>query len=217
MRLERGEETRQRLLETAIQMFAADGFAKVTVRDICRAAETNVAAVNYHYGDKFGLYMAVVRAAVAAMWNVNDLAVQSDGMGAELRLRQYIATYVARLTEFKGPANWIHRLMQHEMAEPTPAAEWIVDHAIRPRLRYLAGMLAELLNVPLTDERVRWCVVMIQSQCLSFLPNGIKALAMRDWPPLNSDGLEKVVDHIMTFSLAGIRALARPEVLDLGP
>jgi AcrR family transcriptional regulator len=206
----RGEETRQRLLDAAIRLFAADGFAKVTVRDICRAAETNVAAVNYHYGDKFGLYMAVVRAAVDAMWTLNDLAMQGDSRVPEERLRQYVGTYVAKLIEAKGPANWIHRLMQHEMAEPTPAAEWIVEHAILPRLRYLAGILAELLNVPATDERVRWCVVMIQSQCLSFLPNGIRSLATRDWPAITPTGVEAIVDHIMTFSLAGIRALARP-------
>jgi AcrR family transcriptional regulator len=206
----RGVETRQRLLETAIQMFAADGFAKVTVRDICRAAETNVAAVNYHYGDKFGLYMAVVRAAVGAMWNPNDLTMQSDSVVPEQRLRHYIGTYVTKFTELKAPANWIHRLMQHEMAEPTPAAAWIAEQAIRPRLRYLAGILAELLNVPLTDERVRWCIVMIQAQCLSFLPNTFRSLAMSDWPPVVSAGLDGVVDHIMTFSLAGIRALARP-------
>jgi TetR/AcrR family transcriptional regulator, regulator of cefoperazone and chloramphenicol sensitivity len=208
---DRGEETRQRLLEAAVRLFAAEGFARVTVRDICRAADTNVAAVNYHYGDKFGLYMAVVRAAVDAMWNLNELAMQSDAMAPEDKLRHYIETYVTKLTEFSGPATWIHRLMQHEMAEPTPAASWIVEHAIRPRLRYLGGVLAEMLDVSPTDERVRWCVVNVQAQCLSFLPNGIRSLAMSDWPPITPAGIEAIVDYLMTYSVAGIRAMARAE------
>jgi AcrR family transcriptional regulator len=205
---ERGEETRQRLLDAAITLFAAEGFARVTVRDICRAADTNVAAVSYHFGDKFGLYMAVVRAAVDAMWDLNELAMQPESATPEERLRHYIGTYVTKLVEFGGPASWIHRLMQHEMAEPTPAASWIVENAIRPRLRYLAGVLSRLLHVPPTDERVRWCVVTIQAQCLSFLPNAIRARALSDWPPITADGIDAIVDYLMTYSLAGIRAMA---------
>jgi TetR/AcrR family transcriptional regulator, regulator of cefoperazone and chloramphenicol sensitivity len=204
----RGEETRQRLLETAIRLFAADGFARVTVRDLCRAANTNLAAVNYHYGDKFGLYMAVARAAVDVMWSVTDLTMPPDSETPERKLRHYVQTYVSKLTDFKGAASWIHRLMQHEMAEPTPAAAWIVEHAIRPRLRYLSGVVGELLGAPPTDERVRWCVVMIQSQCLSFMPNAIRSLAMSDWPQPVPTDVDAIVDYIMTFSLAGIQAMS---------
>ena len=48
--------TRARLLKAAEQLFAERGFRKVTVREICHAAKANVAAVNYHFGDKLGLY-----------------------------------------------------------------------------------------------------------------------------------------------------------------
>ena len=42
----------------AARLFAERGFARVTVRDICRKARANVAAVNYHFGGKHGLYTA---------------------------------------------------------------------------------------------------------------------------------------------------------------
>jgi AcrR family transcriptional regulator len=207
----RGEETRQRLLEAAIRLFAADGFARVTVRDLCRAADTNLAAVNYHYGDKFGLYMAVARAAVDVMWSVNDLGMPADSASPEQKLRHYIQTYISKITDFKGAATWIHRLMQHEMAEPTPAAAWIVEHAIRPRLRYLSGVVAELLGADTDDERVLWCVMMIQSQCMAFMPNSIRQLVLSDWPRLQSAAttdIDGIADRVMAFSLAGIRAMA---------
>ena len=44
------QETRQRLLISAERLFADRGFKKVTVREICRAARANVAAINYHFG-----------------------------------------------------------------------------------------------------------------------------------------------------------------------
>ena len=64
---EQDQETRARLLNAAARLFAERGFAKVTVRDICKKARANVAAVNYHFGGKDGLYRAVMRMAIETM------------------------------------------------------------------------------------------------------------------------------------------------------
>ena len=53
--MKRDAATRARLLAAAGRLFADRGFKKVTVREICRAARANVAAINYHFGDKLGL------------------------------------------------------------------------------------------------------------------------------------------------------------------
>ena len=57
--------TRDRLLATGTRLFAERGFQNVTVRDICTEAAANVAAINYHFEGKAGLYMEVLRTAVA--------------------------------------------------------------------------------------------------------------------------------------------------------
>ena len=57
-------ETRERLLKAAERLIAERGYKKVTVRDICRAARANVAAVNYHFGDKEGLYRELLQIAI---------------------------------------------------------------------------------------------------------------------------------------------------------
>ena len=50
------EGTHARLLEVAGQIFAEQGFQAAKVRNICARAKVNIAAVNYHFGDKLGLY-----------------------------------------------------------------------------------------------------------------------------------------------------------------
>jgi AcrR family transcriptional regulator len=57
-------ETRQRLLEAAGAVFAERGFRATTVREICHRARANLAAVNYHFGDKERLYGAVLQYAL---------------------------------------------------------------------------------------------------------------------------------------------------------
>src|SRR5258706_5675831 len=54
-------ETCRRLLTAASEQFARHGFASARVRQIVEAANVNVAAVNYYFGGKEGLYRATLR------------------------------------------------------------------------------------------------------------------------------------------------------------
>ena len=56
-----GGDTRARLLEAGAAVFAEHGFRNATVQAICRRAKANIAAVNYHFGDKRNLYAEVLR------------------------------------------------------------------------------------------------------------------------------------------------------------
>jgi AcrR family transcriptional regulator len=64
---DRGEVTRQRLLEVAIKVFAARGFDGARTRDIAEAAKTNLVSIAYYFGNKQGLYYAAAQ-HVAARW-----------------------------------------------------------------------------------------------------------------------------------------------------
>ena len=68
-------ETRERLRRAGLRLFGERGFRKVTVREICRAASANVAAVNYHFGDKLGLYREVLQQGIGAMRGVTEAVV----------------------------------------------------------------------------------------------------------------------------------------------
>src|SRR5262245_1943802 len=106
----RDRETRERLLKTAARLFAERGFKRVTVRDICRAARANVAAVNYHFGDKEGLYREVFRLAIDAIQSTTE-AIKRAAAGQEPteQLRTCIQMYLRRLLA-ADRNDWIHKL-----------------------------------------------------------------------------------------------------------
>jgi AcrR family transcriptional regulator len=200
--------THERLLAAATRLFAQRGFHAVSVRDIAHAARANVAAVNYYFDGKLGLYRAVVRAAVQAM-RAGDDAFLTAGLNAspENQLRTYVSGYLPRIASTDDRTAWIHDLMRHEMSEPTPLAPWIAEHGIMPRIEYLAGVVAKLLDCKPTDKRVARCVISIQAQCLFYRPDRFRTAAFKGWPVSDAE-LAAAADHIVEFSLAGIERIA---------
>lgn len=55
-----GEAARVQLLDAAEKLFADHGFFGVSVRDITELAQVRLAAVNYHFGSKEGLFAKVL-------------------------------------------------------------------------------------------------------------------------------------------------------------
>src|SRR5262245_42298811 len=100
-------ETHDRLLDAGAKLFSARGFKDVTVREICRAARANVAAVNYHYRDKVGLYREVLGRAIDTMRATTEAVREAgkDGTPDE-KLRAYITVFLQRVAG-KGSDPWI--------------------------------------------------------------------------------------------------------------
>jgi AcrR family transcriptional regulator len=198
--------TRDRLLATGTRLFAERGFQNVTVRDICTEAAANVAAINYHFEGKAGLYMEVLRTAVAVMRGTTEEMVRSgEGRPADEQLEGLVRTFLQRVCA--GRDGWIHQLMMQEMREPTPGLDLVIDEVIAPRFAYIRSVVARLLGCADDDDpRVSACAVSVQSQMMVAMKSpiaakiGIAALTPADVPA--------VARHIATFSLAGIRAIA---------
>ena len=204
---QRDRETRERLLRSAAQLFADRGFKKVTVRDICRAARANVAAVNYHFRDKGGLYREVLQLAIHTMRATSEAArVAGEGRPADDRLRRYIHVSLSRVRG-NDNANWISRLINREIADPTPVFDTLVEQGVRPRIDDLSAIVAEIIGCSVGDDRVARCVASIHAQWILFVPHPI-ASRLRSTLQLRSDNIDRVAEHIADFSLAGIRAVA---------
>ena len=205
---ERDRETRERLIESATRLFAERGFGKVTVREICKAARANVAAVNYHFGGKTGLYEEIVQSAIRTMHGTTqEIQKAGEGRAPEEQLRIFVRVFLARVVQARD--GWIHRFMAHELNDPTPALDLVVKQVIKPRMAYLGSVIAELIGCRANDPRVEHAVMSVQAQCLVMLNDKI---ASRFHPfQITPKRLDQVADHITTFSLAGIKALKSGE------
>ena len=201
--------TRQRLLEIAGEVFADQGYRSATIRDICARAGANVAAVNYHFGDKEALYRNVIEHAHAAALRryPPDLGTAPDA-SAEERLRAFVRAFLLRLLDDGGPA-WLGKLMAREMIEPTGALDVLVERNMRPMFRRLVGLVGEIAGPGADPKRVRLSAQSIVAQCV-FYRHAEECLRRLGKDAESGKGqVERVADHVARFSLAAIRGLAK--------
>jgi TetR/AcrR family transcriptional regulator, regulator of cefoperazone and chloramphenicol sensitivity len=199
-------ETRSRLRNAAERLFAERGFKEVTVRQISRDARANVAAVNYHFGDKLGLYQAVLQAAIDRMRETTDAAREAGaGRSAEDRLRIYISIFIRRLLADRRGT--VHRLVTREMMDPTPALDVIIVQGVLPRMEYLSEVIADLLECEVADPRVGRSVASVWTQSAAYVANPIAERLGGPMAPTPED-VDAIAQHIADFSIAGIRAIA---------
>ena len=196
--------TREKLVEAAGQVFAEHGYHATTVREIVKRSGANIAAVNYHFGGKLGLYTEVLQRLVrAARVNAINSALDQNAPPEEI-LRAVIG---ARLQSVTRPnLQDLHsRIMMHELVQPTPALSRVVNEVSRPIYERLLELVGRIIDLPPKNEKTRLCVHSVMGQILVYVLAG--PLLMRLWPELEMtpEQVDRIAEHIWDFSLAYLR------------
>ena len=197
------EQTRSRLLDAAREVFSQRGFQGATVREICRRAEANGAAVNYHFGSKDGLLAEALNfAPLAALQKANANECPST------RLRLFIRDFMMMLLDEKNPSSQC-RIMARELADPTSALDKIVREAIAPLHEFLGKLLREIIGEKVDDTYLRRCVYSILGQCLFYRHSHPVLQRLNRTLRYNHREIDAIAEHIVEFSLAGIKHLSK--------
>jgi AcrR family transcriptional regulator len=199
--------TRRRLLESAAHCFAARGFEATTVREVCRRARANVAAVNYHFGSKERLYLETVRWATSLFQTANAARVAEIGADPALSPRERFATVVRLFARgmLEERSEWHLRLMWRELAQPSLAIDAIVREFIRPRFAALCEAVRGLR--PAADERsVSLLAMSVVGQVLYHRLAGPIALKLLGERAYDAALVDSIVEHVVDFSLRALES-----------
>jgi AcrR family transcriptional regulator len=199
--------TRNKLIDSAGQVFAESGFQAATVREICARAGVNIALVNYYFGDKLELYAEVLRQSIGAS---KDGLVQKALQSAappEAALREMILAMVHRIYRADRPG-WHFRLMVHELAQPTPAMAAVIDETMRPVYERICGLIGAMLQLPPDHDKTRLCAHSIIAQVVHY--SHARQVISQLWPELEltAERIAQIATHIADFSLAYLREIA---------
>lgn len=197
-------KTRDAIMEAAGKIFAEEGYPKATVRNICKHAGANIAAINYHFGDKKGLYLAVLKhyQKIAFQTHPPDLGIK-ETQKPEEKLRAFIRAFLMRIMD-EGRPTWFGKLLTREFTQPTWAFDILVEETIRPSYKILMGIVAAILGTGAKERNVRLCSMSIVGQCLYFRHSHPVITRLFPGEVFGSKQIEELTDHITVFSLRGL-------------
>jgi TetR/AcrR family transcriptional regulator, regulator of cefoperazone and chloramphenicol sensitivity len=202
-----GEATRARLLASGLRLFAQQGFAKTSTRELAEDAGVNVAAISYYFGDKAGLYRAVFFEPLGSPHD--DIARYSS---PDLSLPQALAgLYAGFLEPLKqgDTARLCMKLHFREMLEPTGLWQEEITHGIQPMHDALLAVLCRHFGLPGADDELQRLAV-----CITAL--GVHLHVGHDVieqvaPQLNegTDALDRWSERLVMYALAMVDAERR--------
>jgi AcrR family transcriptional regulator len=197
------DDTEKRLIEAAGQVFAEVGFTEATVRAIVkRAGVKNVAAVNYYFGDKEGLYRATLENAFRCRFDQQALPVWPEGTPPARKLRDLIRHVIEQMVVLQQP--WQVQLLMREMLGPSGFACGMVRDFIGPLYQLLWSVLRELLPRPVSEQKLHLISFSVIGQC--FYHKIARPVLQLVVGPEEVEGydVELLTEHIASFTLAAL-------------
>ncbi|MGH9887753.1 MAG: TetR/AcrR family transcriptional regulator [bacterium] len=120
MRDESAEDVRRRLVAEARELFAQRGYGEVSIRELARAANVTPGMISYYFGDKQGLYEAMLASVFEELLaRVRELAAQQAQQAQGTRpLEGLIRLYIATISS----QPWVPALLLREIVTGDSAA-----------------------------------------------------------------------------------------------
>jgi AcrR family transcriptional regulator len=206
------QDSRTRLIESAILHFAAKGFDGAGIREIAKSASANSALVAYHFCGKEGLYLEALKALFSRKVSPVSLLASLPPAGAPgarkdalQGLQDYIRAFMTELMSC-GDSDPVDEaamiLMAREMQSPRPASAALLLEHLQPYVTYLTNCL-QVLRPDLEEDALFAMGVSIQGLMIHFR-NSLGIIRLVRGNPAYPQDLDKVIQHVTDFSLRGL-------------
>lgn len=204
----RPRDTRSRILDVAENLFGERGLDRVSVRDITKKANVNLAAINYHFGSKEDLIAAVFKRRVVPV-NESRLAAlalveKASGKRApklEDILDAFIRPAIPLSAEDADQEAAFSKLFGRCLSEPSPEVEALLKKQFEPLAERMHAMLKRALP-RLSRSEIFWRMKFTYGALHHWLLTRDKFRP--DW--VEHVDVEAQIQKLISFAAAGFRA-----------
>lgn len=147
-----GRATREKLISCAGKLIAKQGYAATTSKEICEMAGTNLAAVNYHFGSRDGLYREVLKTIHNYLVNLEELQkLQQSTLPARDKLSCFLDYFVQQILD---GAAWQAQVWARELLQPSSVIYDVIRDNALPKGMAVLKMFEEYTGLPSSDPRL---------------------------------------------------------------
>lgn len=149
--------TRNRLIETAGELFAEYGFAGTSIKMIAEKSNQNIAAANYHFGGKQNLFLETLRFVLDKI--MTPIPFKKRGKRQTAELERELSDYVSERTRFllsSTTPQWYGRLIVHAILGVPSEVHKISAELFSPDFDYLTDLALHYNTSIESSEARRW-------------------------------------------------------------
>lgn len=196
----KGDETRRRILDAALDGFGRASFEAVSTRQIAGAAGVSLPTLTYYFGCKEGLYRACAEVIVeryrrhtagAGARAAEALRAKCTPEEARAHLKAVVSTLCGLLVGTREAEGWA-QFVSRELREPGPAFEIMYSNLWQPGVELTARLIARILGSPDTDPAPRIQALLLISSLLAFQSGRQISLRALRWPTVGQKELAMV-------------------------
>ncbi|MCU7917571.1 MAG: CerR family C-terminal domain-containing protein [Candidatus Thiodiazotropha sp. (ex Epidulcina cf. delphinae)] len=202
-------ETRDRLLEAALQAFGNRDYDGVSTREIVEKAEANISAISYHFGGKKGLYLATVAYLADRLHAGMAEQLEQIRQHAEVASPHQCAESLCRFLLHFLENMLLGEVGKHapgiifrEQSQPTDAFEILYDKLLAPMHGTLARLVARYRGLQATDQAVIIMVHALIGQTMIFRIGRTTFLRRMGTPAFDAANLEAVKRQLRHYYMA---------------
>ncbi|PTT90317.1 hypothetical protein DBR42_06150 [Pelomonas sp. HMWF004] len=186
------------LLSAAARLFAEQGVA-TTTREICAAAGLNAGAIHYHFGDKDGLYRAVLAGPIEAM-TAEQAGFDDPSLSLRDVLRRVLMPFMTE--DISADERAVMQIFLNEMQRPSPVFTQLFRELIAPIHHGMAQVLCRHIGIPAPDAAVHQLLYGLQAMAHDYcLSRSLMELMTPHW--LDEPGqMEAVGERLVDWGLA---------------
>ncbi|WP_175698194.1 CerR family C-terminal domain-containing protein [Burkholderia ambifaria] len=187
----RGDETRRRIIDAAIELFGEHGFAGASTRDIAAKAGVNAPALQYYFENKEGVYRACVEAIAEIGWSVLGPAVEHAraALDAEADVDALIDAFIVILRTLADRIFTVPKTLGQRMffareqvgQEPAGATDILMKRVRKPLNDVSAELVGRISGRPADDPVTRLRTMSLFGQLTVFHLVQRSALQLLDW------------------------------------
>jgi TetR/AcrR family transcriptional regulator, regulator of cefoperazone and chloramphenicol sensitivity len=205
------EETKKRLMQAGVELFGHYSFGGVSTRNLADRANVNLAAIQYYFGGKEGLYLAVARHIVARVssWSspqilkterilVNENPDKETCYKLLCELLDRLLAHGLREPESK---KWVGIFMR-EQIEPTEAFDILYKGIMEPIHNCLCKLIGRMLDLAEDDDETRIRSYAVSGPILIFHLSRGEIGRTLDWDAFDTDEIDAIRRVVFEHSRA---------------
>lgn len=201
--------TKKRIIQAAAALFSEQGFKETTIRDICRKANVNVAAVNYHFHGKEELFKAIIESIFEKRSQQQkklfiDRQVTNEDEWQDL-IYTFISDFIHESPEGECVEHNLSKLFFRELGNPSAFFREMHEKYLTPIEEKLKSYLRMGLPADTPEEKVALWVTTIISQCGFFRNRQGLARNITQLDFSKPENQKLVADHIAETIFATIK------------